>query len=368
MDQLVVGRFRNGFRTLRRLGPAAALILIALEGCSTGDDRQGVYVAPIEDGAPGWIGYPAGVPVWSPDGTRIAWGTEHGLLVKSLLSGELSVLVETQIAGRPSWSPDGGAIAFVDLAMTTLAIASADTGQVLVKLAISDENARRDPGSIPILGGPAWSPDGKRLAFSCWDGAGDELCLVDADGSDRRVVTRLEAAPSVPERGDDSAIGTALSNVGPPAWSLDGSRLAVAVYPERRGATAGVFAIDLNTGMSRRISKLLPNSEIHWTPDGVAIIFSAVTKGRSDAWRVSERSLSASNMTEGLPKGGTDPAISPDGKNMAVASDGTIIVLNESRSPLRIDGIGLRAANPTWSPTGSEVAYAGVGNPIQSYD
>ena len=80
---------------------------------------------------------------------------------------------------------------------------------------------------------PAWSPDGKRLAFD----AGTRLALMRSDGTDFRLLAQQTA--------DD----------GEPAWSPDGRKL---VFSGARGPAADsgtdLYILDLGNGKLRRLT------------------------------------------------------------------------------------------------------------------
>lgn len=107
-------------------------------------------------------------PVWSPDGTRLAFCLEHDgqvdLAVASpfgadtLLADrtfpEVAVLpTSAGVSRSPAWSPDGGRISFLD-GQGCLHVLDLRTG---ADLAVCP---------IPDLQHHAWSPDGRWLAFS----------------------------------------------------------------------------------------------------------------------------------------------------------------------------------------------------------
>jgi Tol biopolymer transport system component len=167
-----------------------------------------------------------GSPAWAPDGTRLAFartrsGQRHSrssLIVTGADGAGRHTVVPAEkndllSLGSIDWSPDGSTILYT---RTTLA----DNGYFHPALY-----------SVPAAGGlphriareagePAWSPDGRRIAFI---GVGDhngtrcpgdecsyagELYVMNADGSGR---TRLTNG-----KGDERA----------PSWSSDGRRIA----------------------------------------------------------------------------------------------------------------------------------------------
>lgn len=139
---------------------------------------------------------------------------------------------------------------------------------------------------------PAWSPDGRRLAFvaSGSGGAGD-LFVADADGTHRGRITRTD--------GVDEAS---------PSWSPDGRHLVV----ERRGTMVVVRA---DGGGGRRLGAGL---EPAWSPGGRRIAF---TDG-DDLYLVSTKGGRPRQVTS-APGAQTAPAWAPDGRRLAYVSDET---------------------------------------------
>jgi Tol biopolymer transport system component len=321
----------------------------------------------LGQGSPGWIGEPAGIPVWSPvDNDSLAWGSEDGLQRVDISQQTTTELWANPISGRPAWTPDGSAIAFIDESREALTVVDASTGEVRFQVAVANNPGGEEPLALATMGGPAWSPQGTQLAFVCWDGSGDEICVVDEQGEQRRQVTRIEAQP--PSTGSaQQGERLAPANVGPPAWSPDGTSLAIAVYPERRGAATGVFIIDLERGAAKRVASLLPTSEISWYSDGSALLFSAVEGGRSDATRVELADGAVSKLTTVLPDGAIDPAISPDDRLVAVSSCSGIVILKEGGKLAPLDETGLHARFPAWSASATAIAYTASPDPIAAY-
>lgn len=344
-----------------------SLAVSTMSGCIAAEVQEGVFALDTTNGAMTLVGEPAGIPVWSPTENTVAWGNEDGLFIHDLNEAGSRRLSAAAIAGVPGWSPDGKKLAYIDRDRASLVVVSVELAAEQFSVPVDHGGAGNAQFSIVTLGGPTWAPDGSRIAYVCWDGIGDEICLIRSDGTDWHQVTRIGR----PRSEDGSATPQsplAASNTGPPAWSPDGDYLAAAVYPERPGAPTGVFLVDLSEGLGRRLSSLQPNSVVAWSPNGDSIVFSAFRRGRSDAFRVMLANSTLERVTEGLPEAARNPSLAPDGSSIAVESGGGIVVL-EPQGPAQTLGVpGLRSSYPSWSPDGALIAVAATSDPITSYD
>jgi Tol biopolymer transport system component len=110
---------------------------------------------------------------------------------------------------------------------------------------------------------PAWSPDGKTLAFVVKDADSPEgsIWTANADGTGSAVLSR---------GGDDCPVG-----LFHPSWSPDGQKLAVVCYPG--GDQEAIGVMDLATKSVRRLATYefpdhLDNAPT-WSPDGTTLVF-----------------------------------------------------------------------------------------------
>jgi Tol biopolymer transport system component len=363
MVKNLISRSQAALRLFLVLGLAATTIV----GCVSAEAEPGIFVVRTVDGALERIGEPAGIPVWSPVDDSLAWGSEDGLFVRALDESAARQLGVGPVAGVPAWSPDGRHLAYIDGDRASLVVVDANSGAEQFTQPLDRHRSSSARFTLLTLGGPAWAPDGSRLAYVCWDGAGDEICVIHSDGTGWRQVTRLKPR----ETGGDSSTtrpSLAEANTGPPAWSPRGNYLAVAIYPEQPGAPTGVFLVNPDEGVSRRVSTLQPNYVIRWFSDGSSILFSAFKRGRSDVYRVVLATTTVQTVTEGLPAGSRNPALSADGSKIAVESGGGIVVFGEEGPPQSFRIPGLRSSYPAWDPDATSIAVSGYADPIAVYN
>lgn len=224
-------------------------------------------------------------PVLSPDGRYVAFLSERdlfgidlfladartGQILKKLQSVEsdphLDALRFINSAG--TWSPDGQKFAFVVFVEGDNEIAVLDVGtrEIERRIRVRDVDALRDP---------AWSPDGRTLAFTGMRGGLADLYLVDIEGGTARQLTN--------DRHMDMQ----------PAWSPDGRTLAFSTdrgpgtsFERLTYARPRLALYDLETGEISLLSLFAGAKHINpqFSPDGESLFFVSDRGGFSNVYR-----------------------------------------------------------------------------------
>jgi Tol biopolymer transport system component/imidazolonepropionase-like amidohydrolase len=199
----------------------------------------------------------------------------------------------------------------------------------------------------------AVSPDGRTIAI---DLLGALWTLPAEGGAARRIL----------EDGYDARM---------PAWSPDGRRLAFQAY--RSGTWSIWTINADGSDVRQVTSGPFDDREPHWSPDGTRIAFSSDRAGNYDVWMLMPATGELSNVTAASAANEYMPAWAPDGRRIAFVSDrrdgaGIWVAQFEGGSPSTALGASERlfaeargsVAAPSWSPDGNSVAYNAIEGPV----
>lgn len=241
-------------------------------------------------------------PVWSPDGTRIAFvsrrdGDSEIYVMGADGSSPMNLSAHPDSDYFPVWSPNGARIAFMTSRESIGPILDA-TPKIIIPFNVEifvmngDGTGQTNLTDDPAWDGyPSWSPDGDHIVFETdrdrddgliilglvLDDLEKEIYVMDADGTDP---TRLSNSP-----GDDAF----------PSWSPDGSRIAFQSY---RDDDWNIYTMNPDgTGQTRMTDHGEDDTFPTWSPDGDWITFQSTRDGNAEIYRISDSGTSETRLT-----------------------------------------------------------------------
>jgi TolB protein len=189
----------------------------------------------------------------------------------------------------PAWSPDGRTVAYTSFRRGF---------QDVFFVSVSDRRLAPLTGARGQNRLPAWSPDGGRIAFSSNRDGNEEIYVTIGDGSDLRRLTR--------HWGIDTA----------PAWSPDGARIA---FTSDRTGRPQIWVMDADGGNVRQLTDERYCDRPSWSPgpaDEIAYVSKTATG--YDIKVIEPATGAVRQLTFGRQN--ESPAFSPNGRHIAFTS------------------------------------------------
>jgi eukaryotic-like serine/threonine-protein kinase len=296
-----------------------------------------------------------GSPVFSPDGNEIAFNWvgegsgEHNvyhIYVQIVGAGTpLQLTKASESDHDPAWSPDGRFIAFRR---------GRHPAAYYIIPALGGSERKVADADLAYLagGGLAWSPDGKYLAVAdggekADSGRGTRIFYLSVESGERR----------------ESKIEPPGQYVLDPKFSPDGKELAFIGGPGF--LSNDVYVASVDGGKARALTSLRSEmSGLGWSPDGLELVFDSDHQGTSTLWRISHMGgepqpldVAADNANE--------PTIAARGNRLVFsryAVDTNIWKMplspTDRAAPSKMIVSTRQDSDPAFSPDGSRLAFA----------
>ncbi len=200
----------------------------------------------------------------SPDGKWLAYVAddkgEHGIFVRQLATGSEAVVVhgeEGEVNGL-SFSPDGNYLYFVRL--------TPGTGLGTLSM-VPSIGGTPHPIIVDVDSPVSFSPDGKQFVFVRQQEQKSSLLIANADGTGEKPLVVLQGRARFENSG--------------PAWSPDGKRIAISKNESGDEQNFDLDTVNVSTGAVTRLGDRVwhfPN-QIAWLPDGSAVVFPSGVAG-----------------------------------------------------------------------------------------
>jgi Tol biopolymer transport system component/predicted Ser/Thr protein kinase len=253
-------------------------------------------------------------PTWSPDGMSLLYAGEVGK-VRKIFRKDLSFGQDLQLTHgdfdevQPAWSPEGKEIAFVRAHQPSVKLQPGDVFGMFVDGDVwkLDLASGKETKLAENAFDPAYSPDGRRLAVDAsWAGP-RRIWVLDREGHNpQQITTDTSEEPD---------------HIGP-AWSPDGKKI---VFQNIVRTQFNVRVVNLDSKQMNWITNdFRINIRPTWSPAGRFIYFSSDRSGGINIWRVPvTRDGAVGGVLQQLTTGAgqdVEVAVSPKAKSLAYAS------------------------------------------------
>ena len=193
----------------------------------------------------------------------------------------------------------------------------------------------------PLLS-PAWSPDGRRLAYNSFESGNSSIFIQDLATGSRQQVSASKGIN------------------GAPAFSPDGGRLALTLS---KGGNPDIYIMDLGSRATTQITKHFAiDTEATWAPDGQSIYFTSDRAGKPQIYQLPPSGGEPTRVTFEGQYNARASVIDAKGIKVAmVQGNGNvyrIAVLDRATHQTTLVSPGNQDESPSFAPNGSMLLYA----------
>lgn len=214
----------------------------------------------------------------------------------------------------------------------------------LYKLLVADADGyspKTIASSAEPLMSPAWSADGKKVAYVSFENKRSAIYIQTLASGKRTKVAAYKGIN------------------GAPAFSPDGSRLALTLSKD---GSPDIYILNLTTKYLMKVTKSYGiDTEPAWSPDGKTIIYTSDRGGKPQLYKIPSTGGRSSRLTfEGDYN--SRGRYSSDGKSIAMvhanSGDYRIAVMDLASRTINVLTAGRYDESPSFSPNGEMVLYA----------
>jgi Tol biopolymer transport system component len=315
-------------------------------------ERSGIYLIPSLGGAERKVGdasiinYGSSLD-WSTDGKflavvdRATSSEPYRIFLLSIETGEKQVLTSPPMKyngdGNPAFSPDGRTLAFIR-------IGSMGVSEVHV-LPLSETEPRRLTFENATIIGLAWTNEGNEIVFRLTREGSTTLWRISVSGGTPEPISQIgeEAIePTIARRGNRLAYTRRM---------MDSNIWSIRVTESR----------DVSNSPVKLISSTRTDTNPQFSPDGKRIVFTSDRSGSSEVWICDNEGFNSRQLTFFGAQLGS-PRWSPDSRYIAFDSrhEGQAeiyVVSAEGGKPRRLTAAASDDVAPSWSRDGQWIYF-----------